>query len=74
MKYYIRMIILFLARPVFLMLHILPVKKNRILFCVFGGKFYGCNAKYIFEYLYNKYSTDIEYVWVINNKQAIPVV
>ena len=72
MIWYIKLAIIYCVRIGIRVFYLFPIKKNRILFCVFGGKFYGCSAKYIFEYLYNKYGTDIEYVWVINNKQAIP--
>lgn len=39
----------------------------------FSGDFYSDSPKYIYEYLYNHYGDEFEYVWVINNnKTKIP--
>ena len=72
MKYYLRIIILVIIRPIIQMLHIFPIHRNRILFSAFGGKMYGCNAKYIFEYLYHSCGNKYEYIWVINDRNQIP--
>ena len=33
----------------------------------FRGDFYTDSPKYIYEYLYNNYNNDYEFVWVIND-------
>lgn len=45
-----------------------PVNKKQIIFESFLGKFYSDSPKYLYEYLYNTYGDEFEYVWVINDK------
>lgn len=45
---------------------IFPVKKNKIMFWNFFGKGYGCNSKYICEYII-KNKEQYELIWVVNN-------
>ena len=50
-----------------------PIQNKKIIFESFNGDFYTDNPKYIYEYLYDNYKDDYEYVWVINDpKTAIP--
>ena len=50
-----------------------PINNKRIMFESFSGDFYSDSPKYIYEYLYNHYGDEFEYVWVINNnKTKIP--
>ena len=43
------------------------IKDNQILFESFRGDFYSDSPKYLYEYLYEHYSDDFEFVWVIND-------
>ena len=48
------------------------IKKKRIVFESFSGHYYTDNPKYLYEYIYNNYKDDFEYVWVIDdNKREI---
>ena len=44
-----------------------PVKKNKLLFESFYGRFYSDSPKYIYEYLLENHGDEFEMVWVINN-------
>lgn len=54
-------------------LYVFPVKPNRILLEASEGEIYGCNPKYIFLYLYEKYGNNLEYVWCLNDKMNMPL-
>jgi len=54
-------------RIVLKVLWIFPVRKKRLLFVSLSGKQYSCNPKYIFEHLYRKYGTRLEYGWCLND-------
>jgi len=45
---------------------IFPIKKNKIMFWNFFGKGYGCNSKYICEYII-KNKENYELIWVVDN-------
>lgn len=45
----------------------LPIKRNRILFINYYGKSYGCNPKYISEYLVDKYGDKVEICWAFTD-------
>lgn len=47
---------------------IFPVKNNKIMFWNFFGKGYGCNSKYICEYIL-KNNLNFELFWVVRNKK-----
>lgn len=54
---------------VWLMRHVLPVKKNKIVFSQFGGKGYGCNPKAICdEFLKREEQYDL--VWILGKSQS----
>ena len=72
MKHYIKIAIIYIARVLLRIFYIFPVKKNRILFSSFEGKNYGCNPKYIFEYMYDKYGGVYECIWCLDNAGKIP--
>lgn len=72
MKHYIKIIVIFFFRILLRVYHVFPVKDNQILFSSFEGKNYGCNPKYIFEYLYAKYGERYGYVWNIDDVGKIP--
>ena len=72
MKNYLKIFLIYLLRVVLRPLHFFPLKQNRILFCSFNGKSYNCSPKYVFEMLYSKYGSNLEYVWCIDKKNYIP--
>lgn len=43
-----------------------PLKKNKIMFESFYGKFYTDSPKYLYEYLYQNHREEFEFVWVLN--------
>lgn len=52
----------------------LPIKKNRILFIGYYGAQYGCNPKYISEYLTTHFAKEIDVFWAFTepSKYKIP--
>jgi len=52
-----------LKRCIYSLFRRLPIRRNRILFINYYGKSYGCNPKYISEYLADKYFGQIEICW-----------
>lgn len=55
------------ARQILKVLWIFPLKRNRILFSTFEGKYYSDSPKYIFLDLYEKYGNRLEYIWCRND-------
>lgn len=72
MKYYIKIVVIYIVRLLFHIFSFLPIKKNRILFSSFEGRNYGCSPKYIFEWMYENYGDSCEYIWCINYENQIP--
>lgn len=72
MKFYFKIITVFVIRLILKIFYMFPIKNNRILFSSFSGKSFNCNPKYIFMYLYDKIGGNIEYVWCINDKNKLP--
>ncbi len=62
----LKSIIRFFVRNIAKILFIFPIKKNRILFSSRDGEDIAGNPRYIFDYLHNKYSDKLEYIWVYN--------
>ena len=50
----------------------LPLKKNKIILWSNSFRSYGCNPKYITEYLLENYPNQFDIVWVISNMVNIP--
>lgn len=48
----------------------LPIKRNRLLFINYYGKGYGCNPKYISEYICKHYADKIEICWALNHNDV----
>ncbi len=46
-----------------------PINKKQFMFASFLGKFYSDSPKYLYEYLYNTYGDEFDYVWVLNDKK-----
>lgn len=68
LKECIKIIIIYIARIVLKFFWIIPVKKQRILFCSFDGEQYSCNPKYVFLKLREDYGNTLEYIWCLNKK------
>ncbi len=51
---------------------LLPLKKNKIIFWSNNFKSYGCNPKYISEYLLKNYKTEFDIVWVFDSNLPTP--
>lgn len=64
--------IIYLLRFLLKSFYIFPVKKNRILFSAYEGGSFGCNPKYLFQYLYDNQKEKYEYVWCLNHKEDMP--
>ena len=47
-----------------------PINKKQFIFESFLGKFYSDSPKYIYEYLYENFSDEFDFVWVINDKSV----
>ena len=47
-----------------------PINKKQLIFISFLGKFYSDSPKYLYEYMYNTYGDEYDYVWVINDKSV----
>ena len=47
--------------------YILPVKENQIYFRAFHGKRYGCNPKYLFMYMLERYGNSYKYIWELED-------
>lgn len=49
---------------------VFPIKKNKIVFCNYVGKGYGCNPKYIAEELIKR-DLDLDLVWMLKEDVAV---
>ena len=47
-----------------------PIKENKIIFESFRGDYYSDSPKYLYEYLYENYRDDYDFVWVINDENV----
>ncbi len=72
MIFFIKYIIVLLARFTLRIFYIFPVHRKRILFSAYCGISYTCNPKYIFETLFHQKQTDFEYIWVLNDHNMLP--
>jgi len=46
------------------------INQKQIIFCSFRGDYYSDSPKYLYEYLYENYPDDFDYVWVLNDKNV----
>jgi CDP-glycerol glycerophosphotransferase len=46
------------------------INERQIIFCSFRGDFYSDSPKYLYEYLYENYSDEYDFVWVLNDKSV----
>lgn len=72
MNWYIKIAIVYVARVLLRILHVFPIKNNRIIFSSYEGLSYTCNPKYIFEDIYEKDGNKWDYIWCLNNYEQIP--
>lgn len=68
LKYIVIVILRFLLRG----LYVFPVRRKRILFEASEGEIFGCNPKYIFMFLHEKYGDCLDYVWCLNDRAKLP--
>ena len=47
-----------------------PINQKKIFFESFKGNYYTDSPKYIYEYLYEHYPDDYEFVWLLNDKKT----
>ena len=77
MKNTIRDIVRFIAACIawvgFHLFFFLPVDEKKIYFRAFHGRKYGCNPKYLFLYMLEKYGDNYKYVWKLeDDTRTIP--
>ena len=46
------------------------INQKQIIFCSFRGDYYSDSPKYLYEYLYENYPDEFDYVWVLNDKNV----
>lgn len=71
MKFVIKTVAVRTLRNLLKTMRVLPVAKNKILFSAYEGMQFGCNPRYIFEYLFEKIP-DLDFVWVLNDPSRLP--
>jgi CDP-glycerol glycerophosphotransferase len=69
---YAKLFCIYILRFVLHTFLIFPLKPNRIFFDSYNGRQYSCNPKYIFEYLYDKYGMEFNYIWCLNDPTLMP--
>lgn len=67
MAEYIKILIIYFTRFVTRLLFIFPIKKNKVSFISFGGRFFSCSPKYIYLELQKLYGDKLEYIWFFRN-------
>jgi CDP-glycerol glycerophosphotransferase len=71
MKDIIILVITKILRVLLRVLHLFPMKQNRVLFCSTFGKNCICNPKYISDYLGVEEAGKYEIIWAVTNEAAI---
>lgn len=61
---------IYILKLFMILLHVFPVKNNRIIFNSYSGRQYACNPKYISMYLNEKYTGKYELIWAIRNASS----
>ena len=72
MKYYFKIVVIFLLRILLQAFFVFPIRKNQILFVVHEGARYDCNPKYIFEHMHARFGNSYHYVWCLNDANKLP--
>lgn len=69
----VRFIATCIAWLIFHLFFFLPVDDHKVYFRAFHGKKYGCNPKYLFLYMLEKYGDKYKYVWKLeDDTRTIP--
>lgn len=61
---------IYILKLFMILLHVFPVKNNRIIFNSYSGRQYACNPKYISMYLNENYEGQYELIWAIRNASS----
>lgn len=67
LKSIFKLIAIYLLRGFMWILHIFPVKNNRIIFNSYSGRNYACSPRYITEYLLNEFPNKYEIIWALKS-------
>lgn len=59
-----------LARVMIIFFNLLPIKQNKIFFYSYYGSHYGCNPKYIAEYMLTHHPSEFDIVWAFNDPKV----
>lgn len=68
---YLRLFIFIPMRILYWPFMLFPIQKNKIVFSNFNGRGYGCNPKYICEYLIENYN-NLDLVWMTSKRDSLP--
>lgn len=60
-----------LAQVMIFLFNMLPIKQNKVFFFSYYGSQYGCNPKYIAEYMVAHYPNEFDIVWAFDNPKLI---
>ena len=63
---------LFLARLLYRLFMLLPLKEDTILFSAYQGSQYTCNPKYLYEYIRHHFGHAYRLLWVHSKGQMPP--
>lgn len=61
---FIQLILSFFLRNFIKVFWLFPIKNNKILFCAFTGKLYGCNPRYVSDYIQKAYPSKFKIIWL----------
>lgn len=64
---FIKVILVSMTRFLLRLFVLFPIKKNTLVFYSYNGKFYGCNPKYIYIYLKERFENELNLIWVLND-------
>lgn len=65
----LKLLAIYLLRSLETILHIFPIKKNRIIFNSYSGRNYACSPRYISEYLAEQFPQKYELIWSFKNPE-----
>ncbi len=70
---FVRFIATCIAWLIFHLFFFFPVDEHKVYFRAFHGKKYGCNPKYLFRHMLEKYGDKFKYVWKLeDDTRSIP--
>jgi len=69
----IKILFIYIIRIILLIIYIIPINKRKVVFSSYNGKIFGCNPKYVFEYLINNYCiNNFKIIWILKDKNMLP--